>query len=70
MHGVNLDLLRASAAHHPDGRPKDAHAHHRAAHRAAQAEEQAAQSQAALSRIIRRLGGWAFPARKTPTTCP
>lgn len=32
MHGVNLDLLRATAAHHPDGRPKDAHAHHRATH--------------------------------------
>ena len=30
MHGVNLDLLSATAAHHPDGRPKDPHAHHRA----------------------------------------
>jgi hypothetical protein len=29
MHGVNLDLLR-TVAHHPDGRPKDPHAHHRA----------------------------------------
>lgn len=29
MHGVNLDLLR-TLPHHPDGRPKDPHAHHRA----------------------------------------
>jgi hypothetical protein len=32
MHGINLDLLRATAAHHPDGRPKDPHARHRAEH--------------------------------------
>jgi|GEM_PF-1442435 len=32
MYGVNLDLLRATARHHPDGRPKDPHAHHRAEH--------------------------------------
>ncbi|MFN4192136.1 MAG: hypothetical protein ACK4FR_04280 [Tabrizicola sp.] len=30
MHGVNLDLLRCTT-HHPDGRPKDPHAHHRIA---------------------------------------
>lgn len=30
MHGVNLDLLRCTP-HHPDGRPKDPHAHHRIA---------------------------------------
>jgi hypothetical protein len=29
MHGVNLDLL-ATTAHHPDGRPRDPHAHHKA----------------------------------------
>lgn len=27
MHGVNLDLLRCTP-YHPDGRPKDSHAHH------------------------------------------
>ena len=32
MHSVNLDLLRASARHHPDGLPKDPHAHHRTEH--------------------------------------
>ncbi len=32
MHPVNLDLLHASARHHPDGRPKDLHAQHRAEH--------------------------------------
>jgi hypothetical protein len=35
MHGVNLDLLHASSPHHPDGRPKDPHAHHRSGHIAA-----------------------------------
>ena len=30
MHSVNLDLLHATATHHPDGRPKDPHAQHRA----------------------------------------
>ncbi len=33
MHGVNLDLLR-TGPYHPDGRPKDPHAHHRAELRA------------------------------------
>jgi hypothetical protein len=32
MHSVNLDLLRAVSTHHPDGRAKDPHAHHRAEH--------------------------------------
>lgn len=31
MHGVNLDLLH-TLPHHPDGRPKDPHGHHRADH--------------------------------------
>jgi hypothetical protein len=30
VNSVNLDLLRAMATYHPDGRPKDPHAHHRA----------------------------------------
>ncbi len=34
MHSVNLDLLRASVPHHPDGTAKDPHAHHAATHRA------------------------------------
>jgi hypothetical protein len=29
MHGINLDLL-GTTQHHPDGRPKDPHAHHKA----------------------------------------
>ncbi len=29
MHGVNLDLL-GTTPHHPDGRPRDPHAHHQA----------------------------------------
>jgi muconolactone delta-isomerase len=30
VNSLNLDLLRAMATHHPDGRPKDPHAHYRA----------------------------------------
>jgi hypothetical protein len=53
MHGVNLDLLRAAAAHHPDGRPKDAQAHHKAAHRARLRAARRARWQAALARLTR-----------------
>lgn len=28
LHSMNLDLMRASARHHPDGRPMDPHEHH------------------------------------------
>lgn len=31
MHSVNPDLLSALSRHHGDGRPKDPHAHHKAA---------------------------------------
>jgi hypothetical protein len=34
MHVVNLDLLRALSAYHPDGSPKDPHARHGAELRA------------------------------------
>lgn len=28
LHTVDLNLMRATARHHPDGRPKDPHEHH------------------------------------------
>lgn len=56
MHGVNLDLLRATAAHHPDGRPKDPHAHHRAGHLADLDKARRARWQAALSRVLALAG--------------
>ncbi|MFO1202351.1 MAG: hypothetical protein U1E58_06905 [Tabrizicola sp.] len=49
MHGVNLDLLR-TLPHHPDGRPKDPHAHHSAELRA---RLRAARRQHWLDRIAR-----------------
>jgi len=69
MHGVNLDLLRASAPCHPDGRPKDPHAHHRAEHLAARQAARALRRQSLLLRLISlfprpRLG------RKVPATGP
>lgn len=50
MHGVNLDLLRTTP-YHPDGGPKDLHAHHRADHMAALAEERQGQRRDLVSRI-------------------
>lgn len=52
MTGVNLDLLRALAPCHPDGRPKDPHAHHRAAHLAAQGADRALRRHLALKRFF------------------
>lgn len=54
MHGVNLDLLRTTP-HHPDGRPKDPHAHHRAEHVAALAEARDGRRDAVLLRLSRLL---------------
>lgn len=69
MHGVNLDLLRALAAYHPDGRPKDPHAHHLAEHRAVLAEESAERRASGLSRLFGLLGRLAR-RRKVPKPCP
>ncbi|MDZ4085558.1 MAG: hypothetical protein U1E69_02030 [Tabrizicola sp.] len=69
MHGVNLDLLRATVAHHPDGRPKDPHAHHTAAHldalRAARAEGRQSRGRrifALIRKLVRR--------QAKPSLCP
>jgi hypothetical protein len=55
MHGVNLDLLRALARHHPDGQPKDAHAHHHSDHRTLLRAERRARWRARLDRLFRAL---------------
>jgi hypothetical protein len=60
MHGVNIDLLRASVRHHPDGRPKDPHAHHRAEHLA----EQRAMRR---NRWLAALASLTTPLRRTRT---
>lgn len=68
MHGVNLDLLH-SAPHHPDGRSKDPHAHHRAEHLAELGIVRHARWQAILSRVlamIRRNGGQQMKTRTAP----
>ena len=51
MHGANLDLLR-TVPHHPDGRAKDSHAHHRAEHLARLQAARRARRRAALSRLL------------------
>jgi hypothetical protein len=53
MHSVNLDLLHASARHHPDGHPKDPHAHHRAEHLASLRAARRSRWRAYLDRIRR-----------------
>lgn len=69
MHIVNPDLLRAAAAHHPDGRPKNPHAHHLAEHLAALRVERAARWQATLTRIRALVGKPALSQGKAPSTC-
>lgn len=69
MHGVNLDLLRASVAHHPDGRPKDPHAHHRAAHLGALQAARAERRQSHVSRIVALIRKMVGRPAKTPALC-
>jgi hypothetical protein len=57
VNSVNLDLLRAMATHHPDGRPKDPHAHHQAEAEALirqRHRDRWLQRLARLSRVFRR----------------
>ena len=69
MLGVNLDLLRASAAHHPDGRPKDPHAHHRTD---LLAQRRAARRQLWHDRLarLRRIFAQRFAQRLAPAPQP
>jgi hypothetical protein len=60
MHGVNLDLLR-TGPHHPDGQPKDPHAHHRAAHLADLRAARRARWSGWLARLV------AAPALRKPS---
>jgi hypothetical protein len=55
LHPINLDLMRASVRHHPDGRPKDPHEHH--AHEVARLHRTARRMaiQALLGKIARAL---------------
>ncbi|MBA3911534.1 MAG: hypothetical protein C0524_17060 [Rhodobacter sp.] len=55
MLSVNLDLLRASAHHHPGGAPKDAHAHHRSDHLSALRAARRARRLLLLDRLRRFL---------------
>jgi hypothetical protein len=75
MHGVNLDLLRATATHHPDGRPKDPHAHHRVELLAQRSAARSARHHHQLRRLLMLLRKIFAPtqmkARHRPaSTCP
>ena len=73
MHGVNLDLLRASVCHHPDGRPKDPHAHHRAEHLAEQREARRVGRRIVLARLLTRLRAESVkqaPTVEAKASCP
>ena len=67
MHGVNLDLLHLGP-YHTDGRPKNPHAHHRAAHLTHLGAPRHAGWKAALSRLIALTGrpGSQMKARTAP----
>lgn len=70
MHGVNLDLLRATAAHHRDGRPKDPHAHHRVEHLATLKAERAARGKGTVVWILALVRKAARRPGEVPSTCP
>ena len=72
MHGVNLDLLRAVAAHHPDGQPKDPHAHHRMVHLTELRATRHARWRAALAKFsgYLRAGSVQVHPAKAKTSCP
>jgi len=69
MHGVNLDLLHLGP-HHPDGRSRDIHAHHRAAHLDDLRAGRRAKWQAVLARAMALLRKPASPHGKPQATCP
>lgn len=61
MYGVNLDLLRATAAHHPDGRPKGPQAQHRQTLLALAREARHLAWQGRLARLRALVAGQASP---------
>lgn len=67
MHGVNLDLLRATAAHHPDGRPKDPLAQHRQTLLTLAREAKRPAWQDRLARLRAFIAGHAAPALRAGT---
>lgn len=69
MHGVNLDLLRATAAHHPDGRPKDPYAHHKAEHQSALEAARVERGHSRVSRVV-ALFRKMVRRRGKPSLCP
>lgn len=69
MHGVNLDLLR-TLPHHPDGRAKDPHAHHRAQHLARLEEERLARGRTLIDRILGLMSRAPTGQRVVSNPCP
>ena len=67
MYGVSLDLLRATAAHHPDGRPKDPHARHRQTLLTVAREARHLAWQARLARLRAIVAGHAAPVLRAGT---
>lgn len=67
MHGVNLDLLRAVAVHHPDGRPKDPQAQHRQTLLTLARDARRLAWQDRLARLRTFIAGQAVPALRAGT---
>ncbi|TAG09684.1 MAG: hypothetical protein EAZ40_18005 [Rhodobacterales bacterium] len=70
MHSVNLDLLRATATHHPDGSPKDPHAHHTADCEAQTRANRSALWRTRLARLRKALTARSAKPHKEPLREP
>jgi hypothetical protein len=68
MHGVNLDLLR-TLPHHPDGRPKNPHAHHLAVHLKALRTRRAVRWHAVVASVLHLIRRLSLRRSKAEASC-
>jgi hypothetical protein len=69
LHVVDLNLMRASARHHPDGRPKDPHEAHRRDHILQRRLAQRLALLGLLRRVLLRLTGRQRATGLHPSKC-
>jgi hypothetical protein len=74
LHVVDLNLMQATARHHPDGRPKDVHEVHRRDHILLRRQVRRQALFAVLNKIDGALSSWITPMRRQanrpqPTKC-
>ncbi len=69
LHVVDLNMMQATARHHPDGRPKDPQEPHRRTHILARRQQRRQAVVAALHKIKAKLAG-VLSASRTRSDCP